>query len=157
MKQKGISKHVTFLELFGKTGIDLNITGVSIGDQKTEYFNHLTHPKMKILTAIRISIAIPILFKSVCYNGKIYADGGTLESIPLEKCVENESTFILSVKQLYLTGNVYSSLVTLLQNQTKTKQITIYFDPVDFNVKNTLLTVINAYKETQFFLKKKIL
>jgi NTE family protein len=37
---------------------------------------------MKVIDALCMSIAIPFVFSSYRYNGLVYIDGGTLETLP---------------------------------------------------------------------------
>ena len=49
-----------------------------------EYFNKEKYPDLEILTAIQISISIPLLFKPVLFNDKLWIDGGCLNNYPIE-------------------------------------------------------------------------
>lgn len=85
--KKGINKDITFNELKIKTDKILVITGSSLTDQDTYYFNFCTTPDMKVVDALRISISIPIFFTSINYtiNNKnhIFIDGGILQNFPI--------------------------------------------------------------------------
>jgi len=69
----------TFDELEKK----IYISAFCVNTGKTEYFSVDTHPNMKVLDAVCMSIAIPFVFSSRKYNGNTYVDGGTIESLPL--------------------------------------------------------------------------
>jgi len=69
----------TFMELTKK----IYISAFCVNTGKTEYFSADTHPDMKVLDAVCMSIAIPFLFSSRKYKGNTYVDGGTVESMPL--------------------------------------------------------------------------
>jgi NTE family protein len=84
MKRKKISTKITFVELFKKTGKKLIITGVCLNDASLHYFSHETTPNMEVLTAIAISISIPIIFKPILYNNKIWVDGGVMNNYPID-------------------------------------------------------------------------
>jgi predicted acylesterase/phospholipase RssA len=49
----------------------------------TEYFSVDTHPDMKVIDAVCMSIAIPFVFSSREYMNRTYVDGGIVESLPL--------------------------------------------------------------------------
>jgi NTE family protein len=92
---KGFDKDITFDDLKNKTNKILVMTGTSLTDQNTYYFNYKTTPNMKVVDALRISISIPIFFTSVNYKIKdtehIFIDGGILENFPIhyfETCDE---------------------------------------------------------------------
>ena len=40
--------------------------------QKTEYFSKYTHPDMKVIDALCMSIAVPFIFSSYRYNNMVY-------------------------------------------------------------------------------------
>ncbi|RPH19569.1 MAG: hypothetical protein CBB67_008625 [Alteromonadaceae bacterium TMED7] len=69
----------TFAELKKK----IYISAFCVNTGKTEYFSVDTHPDMKVLDAVCMSIAIPFVFSSRKYRGNTYVDGGTVESMPL--------------------------------------------------------------------------
>lgn len=74
----------TFLQCKERFGNDLIITGVCVSTRAMEYFKWDTHPHMSVLDALRITCAVPILFKPVEYNGKLYVDGSLGDNFPLK-------------------------------------------------------------------------
>ena len=53
---------------------------------------------MKVLTAIRISCCIPILFSPVNYDDKLWLDGGIIQNYPIEFCKNDiENTLGISI------------------------------------------------------------
>lgn len=79
----GENKGLTFLDVFKKTNKRLIISATCLNNYNIEYFDYMSHPKLKIIDAIRASISIPFLFTSVCMNGKTYIDGALLEPMPI--------------------------------------------------------------------------
>lgn len=77
------SENITFLELFDRTKINLTITGTCLDTNSIEYFNHKSTPDMKLISALRISFSIPIVYNKVDLNGKIYVDGGLIDNLPI--------------------------------------------------------------------------
>ena len=49
----------------------------------TEYFSRDTVPDAHVIDFICMSIAVPFLFESVTYRGRLYVDGGLVESVPM--------------------------------------------------------------------------
>ena len=49
--------------------------------------NHETAPDLCLLDAIYMSCSLPIIFKPLEYNGKLYLDGGLKNDYPLNKCL----------------------------------------------------------------------
>jgi NTE family protein len=84
MKKKKISTKITFKKLFNKLKKKLIITGVCINTSSIHYFNDIDTPDMEVLTAVKISSSIPIVFKPVIYNDKVWIDGGCINNYPID-------------------------------------------------------------------------
>jgi len=82
--KKNINQNVTFKELFEITKSKLFVTGTCINDGKLYYFSTDHTPDMEVITAIRISISIPILFKPYFFDNKYWIDGGCLNNYPID-------------------------------------------------------------------------
>ena len=65
---------------------------------KTEYFSKHTHPDMKVIDAVCMSIAIPFIFASSEYCGNTYIDGGTMEEYPMNPFIDKKPYEITCVK-----------------------------------------------------------
>jgi predicted acylesterase/phospholipase RssA len=110
----------TFSELHKK----LYISSYCLNRARTEYFSVDTHPDMKVIDAVCMSIAIPILISTVKFNDMIYMDGCMKEVIPvtpfLDKkpdkimCIQLKSPFIHIQKinnlKQFMTAMLYSLL-----------------------------------------------
>jgi len=82
-KAKSIDPGITFSELYVKTQKTLIVTGSCINDKKVYYFSHDTHPHMKVVDALRISISVPIFYTPRKYKGKVFLDGGCIDNYPM--------------------------------------------------------------------------
>ena len=89
MLKKNYSLNTTFKELHEKTGKKLIITGCCVNTVSIHYFSHETTPNMKILTAVRITYSIPVIFKPVTFENKIWIDGGCMDNYPMELFKDN--------------------------------------------------------------------
>ena len=69
-----------------------------VNTSRTEYFSKNTHPDMKVIDAICMSIAVPFIFSSYRYNDMIYVDGGTLETLPTAPLLDKKSHKILCIR-----------------------------------------------------------
>lgn len=65
---------------------------------RTEYFSVDTHPDMKVIDAVCMSLAIPFVFSAVRYNDMIYMDGGTKELVPLTPFVGKKHEKIMCIR-----------------------------------------------------------
>lgn len=84
MKEKKINTNITFKELFVLTKKKLILTGVCLNDMKLYYFSVDTTPKMEVIIALQITMSIPIVFKPVIYENKIWIDGATINNYPID-------------------------------------------------------------------------
>lgn len=69
-------KNYTFLKLYKKTRITLNIRTINVNENKPIILNHINTPNFEVWAAIRASMSAPIYFSNFTYNGITYADGG---------------------------------------------------------------------------------
>jgi NTE family protein len=83
LQAKNLSKDITFKELYRKTKINYIVTGSCLNDRKIYYFSHTNYPNMKVLEAIRISIAVPILISPHKFESKLFVDGGCIDNYPI--------------------------------------------------------------------------
>lgn len=104
--KKGFDKNTSFKQLYEKTGKTIVLTGSSLTDRDTYYFNHHNTPEMKVIDAVRISIGIPLFFTSVKYTidniSHVFVDGGMLNNFPLyyfDIC-DSMGKYILTCKEL---------------------------------------------------------
>lgn len=81
---KDVSEDITFIDLIKKTGKNLVIPVTNLTQKKIEYISVDTYPEMKIVTAIRMSSSIPIIFEPVKYYNDIYVDGLIYDNFPIE-------------------------------------------------------------------------
>lgn len=84
----------TFSELEKK----VYIASYCMNRARTEYFSVDTHPDMKVLDAVCMSMAVPLVFSSVKHNGMIYMDGGTKELIPVTPFVGKKPEKIMCIR-----------------------------------------------------------
>jgi NTE family protein len=75
---------ITFIELAKKSGKNLVVCAANVTKHKTVFFDVESCPDMSVLSALRMSIAIPLLFKPVIYKNEIYVDGGLFNNFPID-------------------------------------------------------------------------
>lgn len=97
-------KDFTFKDVFDKTGKRLIISATCLNNYNIEYFDYISHPKLKIVQAIRASISIPFLFTAVKMNNKTYIDGAILEPLPISLFDKQKTLGVLIVDKNYNHG-----------------------------------------------------
>ncbi|MBR9861194.1 patatin-like phospholipase family protein [bacterium] len=101
IEKRGLNPELSFAELHQMRTKDarykdLYITGTSMNEQAPVIFSYETYPNMKISTALRISISIPLYFEAIfldsngtvqdqktCPDCDIMVDGGVLNNYPI--------------------------------------------------------------------------
>lgn len=75
---------ITFEQLYDLNPITFVVTASKRNSSSYvgEYFSRDTNPQMKVLDAINASICIPLLFKSVHFQGSEYVDGALVDNLP---------------------------------------------------------------------------
>lgn len=81
---KDLSEDITFIDLIKKTGRNLIIPVTNLTQKKIEYISVDTYPEMKVITAIRMSTSIPIIFEPIKYYTDIYVDGLIFSNFPID-------------------------------------------------------------------------
>lgn len=167
-------KDITFLELYKKTGIHFTVTGSELLKYKCVNFNHETEPDMKVLTALRITSAIPFVFPPIRYKDGLYTDGGlfdmfnqnykqdsllyvTLESSEIDT---SNGTPVHIFAPLVLGGfpRYLDNIMRQNCNNSLILKINRKISNVDFNIDNdTIITLFNqGYNSTlSYFVEKK--
>lgn len=84
IKKKKFDENITFIELYTIKKITFTITGTCLEKKCVEYFNHTFTPHMSVISAIRITYSIPIIYNCVRYNDFTYVDGGLLDNYPIK-------------------------------------------------------------------------
>ena len=68
---------------FGELDVKIYVSAYCLNTSRTDYFSKDTHPHMKVIDAVLMSIAIPMIFSAGKFEGRTYVDGGTAETYPL--------------------------------------------------------------------------
>ena len=85
---------LTFLDIEKK----IYISAFCVNTSKTVYFSKDTHPDMKVIDALCMSIAVPFIFSSYRHDGMVYVDGGTMETLPTSPFMDKRGDKILSIR-----------------------------------------------------------
>ena len=83
---------------FNELGMKIYISAFCLNTNETEYFSKDTHPDMKVIDAVCMSMAVPFIFACGKYEGKTYVDGGTQEIYPLSPFLDKKPYEITCVK-----------------------------------------------------------
>jgi len=170
-KQKNIPYDCTFIKHYELTKKKLIITGSNINTKNTEIFSKDVTPEMSIYTAMLISIALPLLFQPIKYNGNYYVDGGIYLNYPIELSENIDTTIgiVLGMSKTNKIHNFMEYISVLMGGQdnslklyNKYKKNTINLSNIDVNSINFDYSMLekqnmvkHGYEETETFFKNK--
>jgi predicted acylesterase/phospholipase RssA len=83
---------------FEELDMKIYISAFCLNTSSTEYFSRDTHPKMKVIDAVCMSMAIPLIFACGKYDGKTYVDGGTQEQYPMIPFLDKKPHEVTCIK-----------------------------------------------------------
>jgi predicted acylesterase/phospholipase RssA len=100
---KDISLDINMEVFYELTKIELHIFSFEINEYKVVDISYKTHPKIKVLQAIQMTCALPVLVSPVFIDDKCFMDGGVGCNYPLSFCIDSgkESDEILGFKNKY--------------------------------------------------------
>jgi NTE family protein len=86
IKEKLGTKDATFGDLRAQEYPDLHVIGTNLSTGYSEVFSAERHPDMKLVTAIRISMSIPLFYRAKRFgsDGDVYVDGGVMLNYPVK-------------------------------------------------------------------------
>jgi predicted acylesterase/phospholipase RssA len=139
---KELTVDTTMAEFYEFNGIDIHIYSTNLNTQFLTKIDisHTSHPDMPLIKAIRMTTAYPFAFKPVCEGGDCFIDGGLLNNLPLNDCIEQtkcNKDEILAFKNIWITDNYKvsedSSLIDYLYVLLIKMKRSVYSedDPVD--------------------------
>lgn len=139
LEKKNIQENVTFLELIKITGKHLIIPVTNLSQKKIEYLSVDTFPEMEIVTAIKMSTCIPILFEPIKYYNDLYVDSLIYCNFPIdffEKFPINTLGLNLVVDSSNNTGSVnsFAKYCALLCESVFSSLYTSSLDTTDYNI-----------------------
>lgn len=94
---KGFGPDVSFMDLYQKTQKRLVVTASCLG-KGIKYFDYENSPDMSVILALRMSIAIPLIFTAVQYKGDYYVDGGMLDNVPITVLKDKQTHTVLTIR-----------------------------------------------------------
>jgi len=105
---------ITFLELYKLTQKNLLIIGSNFTHACEEVFSHNTTPDMSVVTAVRISMSIPVFFTPVLYNNCYYVDGSITNNFPIKHCDKYTTIGLYIINNNDTCNNEITSIVSII-------------------------------------------
>jgi predicted acylesterase/phospholipase RssA len=108
IKNKGFPEEITMKEFFDKTSKVFTCMGCCVNTREEICINYKTYPDIPLYLAVRISTSIPIIFKPVKFDGKLYVDGCLTCNFPVFDLTEENSKGVLCVLLQNVNDPFYS-------------------------------------------------
>lgn len=108
----------TLSEVADRYRIRLCIATYNLTENRMEYLHPSTHPGIDVLTAVKMSCALPIVFPSVEYMGRKYIDGGILDNFPFSQIPRKMRTLgidLATPSQSWDDANLFEYLYRISQ------------------------------------------
>lgn len=83
---------------FSEIDMKIYISAFCLNTSETVYFSKDSHPNMKIIDAVCMSMAVPFIFSCGTYQNHVYVDGGTKEDYPLTPFLDKKPHEITCIK-----------------------------------------------------------
>lgn len=84
------SADMTFMQLAKHTGKNLVICVSNVSLNRHEFMSLESSPDMSVLTSLRMSMSVPVVFTPVHANSMVYVDGGLFNNFPIDYCCSLE-------------------------------------------------------------------
>ena len=130
----------TLQDLYDKTGKFLTAPTFNTTKNKLEYMNHLTHPEMPCLVALRMSSSLPFIFEPYKYDFCEYVDGALGDYFPMSY------THNLIEEQEEKVGHIIGFCLTLAENSSD-KLLDYIYKIMLIPIKRSLERELNTIKE----------
>lgn len=152
LRAKNLSDEITLSELYDYNGIDIHMYATninSVGLEKID-ISHKTHPNLTLITALRMTMAFPVIFEPILYENSCYIDGGLINNFPLNDCLLQQKCDpdeILGFKNIWKTNvsrhiTEKSSLLDFIMIIMKKMQSAINTEPYQEKTKYTVNCLI---------------
>ena len=106
---KDIPIDINMEDFYQLTKIDLHMFSFEVNEYKLVDISYKTHPQLKLLQAVQMTSALPILVSPVFLEDKCFIDGGIGCNYPLSFCIDSgkEPDEILGFKNKYSDERSY--------------------------------------------------
>jgi predicted acylesterase/phospholipase RssA len=88
LKAKDLEVDITLKDFFDYSKIEIHFFTFEINKFTMVDISYLSHPDLKLLLAIQMSCALPVLVTPVCIENECFIDGGVVCNYPLQYCLD---------------------------------------------------------------------
>lgn len=113
LRAKDLKDTITLKELYDYNQIEIHMYATNINGVQLEKIDlsHKTHPDLTVITALRMSMAFPIIFEPIFIEECCYIDGGLMNNFPLNDCIEQQQCATDEILALKNSGQQNESTI----------------------------------------------
>ena len=166
---KDIDLNITLKEFYEFSKIEIHLFSLEINKFEIYDISYKTHPDLAVLTAVHMSLAIPIIITPICIEDKCFVDGAVVANYPLSYCLkehpnideilsfknEYEEEVVNNIKEesslldflIYFLGKLVSNVDTELKQQSIPHQVSYKTPHLSFDYLKKTLSSCEIRKE----------
>jgi hypothetical protein len=111
---KGLEPNITMKDFYEYSGIEFNFITCDANHFNRSIISHKTYPDLKLVTALCMTSAFPLIFTPVIIDDKCYIDGGIFSNYAVNICLEDtgcKHEEILGIKK-FQSSDINDGLIT---------------------------------------------
>ena len=152
LRGKDLANTITLSQLYAYNKIEIHMYATNINSKQLEKvdISYKTHPDLSVIKALRMTMAVPLLFQPIYEGEGCYVDGGLLNNFPLNDCIHQqqcETDEILSFKNIRETNeiniNEKSSIFDFLLILLKKTHASIDTEGAQLEIKNNVRCMVD--------------
>jgi len=113
LKAKDLALDIDLKDFYEYSKIEQHFFTFELNDFQLVDVSYKTHPDLKLIDALQMSCAIPVLISPVCFDQKCYIDGGVSCNYPLKQCMEQQKNGdeILGFRNVLFEENLEKTII----------------------------------------------
>lgn len=92
---------INFMDFAKQTGKNFVVCVANLSKERDEFFSVDTTPWLSVITAIRVTCSLPVIFTPISIDGDIYVDGGIYNNFPIDYFDEDKLHDILGINIIF--------------------------------------------------------
>jgi predicted acylesterase/phospholipase RssA len=129
---------ITFLEFAKRTGCNLVVTACKVSSMDIVYFSFENTPHLSVLTGIRASVSLPVIFTPVNIDNVLYIDAGIVLNFPAsyikDNCIKDVLGICITSQSIVNESpdiNLAEMLLSIIDNSIRKLNSTV---PIPSNI-----------------------
>ena len=156
LKAKELAETITLSEFYAFNNIEIHMYSTNINTEILTQadISYKTHPNLSLITALRMTMAFPVIFQPIFEETGCYIDGGLLNNFPLNDCIEQtkcEPDEILAFKNIWnmknTSINAESSIIDFVLTIMKKMQSSLDGERRQEEIKHTVRCLVEDLDE----------